>query len=112
MAIEVPGSTGFSSGECQSFTLQDLHHSVEVMGRVRWVRSDRRNLAGPERVQDIQVVGVTFEEILTREPPGIWNNLQTSAPESVTASRPEPPSLMEPQDGAKTAPTGPTRWEK
>lgn len=65
-------------------------------------------------MQHIQVVGVTFEEILTREPLGIWNNLQTAAPapekegsenpaETVTASRPESPSLIEPQDGASLA---------
>ena len=119
MAIEVPVATGFSRGDSQRFTLQDLQHSVEVKGRVQWVRSDWRDHAGPGRVSYIQVVGVTFEEIMTPEPSGIWSNLQSIGAEgedvvpeeedsvsassrTVSVSSPEPPSLMEPLDGVST----------
>lgn len=148
MAIEVPVASGFSRGDAQSFTLHDLSHSVEVRGRVRWIRSDWRDCGGPGRVQYIQVAGLTFEEILTDEPAGIWGNLETMlfeteafeedrapleepldvpqavAPEEVapeatagetpvamavtstrtiTATRPEPPKLVAPINGAKIA---------
>lgn len=77
MALEVPVSASFARGEFHSFTLQDLSHSVEVKGRVRWVRSDWRHHGGGNRVEYIQVAGFTFEEILTESPAGIWRNLRT-----------------------------------
>lgn len=77
MAIEVPVSTSYARGDSHCFTLQDLSHTVEVEGRVRWVRSDWREQSMPGGVQYIQVAGFTFEKILTREPAGIWSNLES-----------------------------------
>lgn len=77
MAIEVPVSAAYARGDSHCFTLQDLSHTVEVEGRVRWVRSDWREQSMPGGVQYIQVAGFTFEKILTLEPAGIWSNLES-----------------------------------
>lgn len=76
MAVEVPVAAALARGDSRRFTLQDLHHSVEVQGRVCWVRSSWREQGAPGTVQYFQIAGFGFEQILTEEPMGIWSNLQ------------------------------------
>lgn len=76
MAIEVPVAASLARGGSHRFTLQDLNHSVEVQGRVCWVRSDWREQGAPGTIQYFQVAGFGFERILTEDPTGIWSNLQ------------------------------------
>ena len=89
MSIEVPLAAALARGDSHCFTLQDLNHSVEVQGKVFWVRSDWRERGAQGGVQYFKVAGLGFEKILTDRPGGIWSNLR---PCTIAAALPEPSS--------------------
>ena len=76
MAIVVPESSFLSRGGVYRVMLLDPVHSVEVEGQVCWVRTDaeQRSESG-EGAQAIQIAGLSFRRILTREPQGTWRQL-------------------------------------
>lgn len=76
MAIVVPESSILARGGVYRVTLLDPVHTVEVEGQICWVRTaaEQRSESG-EGAQPIQIAGLSFKRILTREPQGTWRQL-------------------------------------
>lgn len=83
MAIVVPVSSTLSPGAVYRMTLLDPSDVVEVESQVRWVRTEADQQGEPgEEAPAVQIAGLGFKKILTREPRGTWRQLMVD-PESV-----------------------------
>jgi len=116
MAIESFGRCSFSRSENHQFVLDDELHSIEVLGNVSWVSSSWVNDANIPGTGLVQTVGVSFREVISSYPIGLWRGIGSSDPASTHSDRDlvpavESPALLarpaatmdKPRDGSVTA---------
>ena len=65
-------------GETRRITLHDARTSVEISGRIQWLRSGWREETALASVRYIRLAGMAIEQILTPNATGIWSRLETA----------------------------------
>ena len=87
MAIESFGRCSFSRSENHRFILDDELHSIEVLGNVSWVSSTWVNDANVPGTGLVQTVGVSFREVISTYPIGLWRGIESSGPPATHSDR-------------------------
>ncbi len=105
MAIESFGRCSFSRSENHRFVLDDELHSIEVLGNVSWVSSFWVNDASVPGTGLVQTVGVSFREVISAYPIGLWRGIESLGPPSTHSDRDLVPAAESPAISARPAAT-------